>query len=94
MLFINKMIEYTKIHRLLRARMSQKGLSLRDMEEESGIDYGTLWRLLKAESNEEVFKEGKGRKGKVIMNITADTLDKLCKYLGKKPGELLAFKRK
>jgi len=87
------MIEYTKIRRLLRMRMTQEGLSFKGLEEESGIDYGTLWRLLKAKNNQEVFKEGKGRKGKVIMNLTATTLDKLCKYFGKKPGDLLIYKK-
>lgn len=87
------MIGYLKIHRLIRTRMASKGFSLRDMEKESGIDYGTLWRLIHAESNETVFKTGGARKGKVIMNITAETLDKLCRYLKKKPGDLLTYKK-
>ena len=87
------MIVYTKIHRLLRTRMASEGLSLRGLEDESDIDYGTLWRLLKAKNSLEVFKEGKGRKGKVIMNLTAGILDKLCRYLRKKPGDLLVYKK-
>lgn len=74
--------------------MASEGLSLRDLEKVTGIDYGTLWRLLKARSNQDIFREGKGRKGKIIMNITASTLDMLCKYLRKAPGELLVFKGK
>ncbi len=71
--------------------MAKEELSLRSMAEASGIDYGTLWRLLKARNNSEVFQYGKGRKGKVIMNLTADTLDKLCKYLKKGPSHLIYF---
>lgn len=85
------MISYVKIHRLLHAKMAQDDLSLRSMAEQSGIDYGTLWRLLKAKNNQEVFKDGKGRKGKAIMNLTAETLDKLCKYLKKQPKNLLSY---
>lgn len=88
------MISYRKIHRLLSARMAQERLSLRGMAEESGIDYGTLWRLLKAKTNRDIFKSGVGRKGKVIMNLTTETLDKLCHYLRRQPGDLLAYKKK
>jgi len=71
--------------------MSKEGLSLRALSEQAGIDYGTIWRLLKANSNQELFKDGKGRKGKIIMNLTIDTLDKLCEFLKKQPGELLKY---
>jgi len=74
--------------------MAHKSLSLRQLGEASGVDYGTLWRLLQAESNLDVFTSGKGRKGKVICNLTADTLDKLCKYFKKRPGELLTYRKK
>lgn len=87
------MILYTKIHRLLRTRMTQEGLSLRGLGEVSGIDYMTIWRLLQAKDNQDTFATGKNRKGKVIMNLTADTLDKLCQYLGCQPGDLLKYKR-
>lgn len=87
------MIIYTKIHPLLRARMAQEELSLRKVAEQSGIDYGTLWRLLKAKNSDEVFQDGKGRKGKIIMNLTIDTLDKLCHYLHKQPKDLLFYKK-
>lgn len=86
------MILYRKIHRLLSARMAQEGLSLRGMAEESGIDYGTLWRLLKAKTSREVFQSGGGRKGMVIMNLTAETLDRLCHYLHRQPGDLLEYR--
>lgn len=85
------MISYLKIHSLLRSRMAQKGLSLRGLSNVTKIDYGTLWRLLSASHSREKFKTGKGRKGKIIINITADTLDKLCKYLHKQPGDLLKY---
>jgi len=88
------MISYLKIHYLLRSKKAKEKLSFRLMAKASGIDYGTLWRLLKAKDNTVVFRDGKGRKGKVIMNLTADTLDKLCKYFKKKPGDLLGFKTK
>lgn len=92
LLFINNiMISYLKIHALLRSKMTREGLSLRGLSELSGVDYGTLWRLLKARNHEEVFKDGKGRKGKLIMNLTVDTLDKLCKLLKKQPGDLLKY---
>jgi len=67
-------------------------MTLRDVERESGIDYGTVWRLLNANNNKQVFKSGRGRKGKVIMNLTASTLDKLCRFLRKQPGDLLRYR--
>ncbi len=81
-------IVYTKLHRLIEA----EGVSLRKLSEKTGVDYGTLWRLIQAESNLDVFKDGKARKGKVIMNLTCETLDKLCCYFKVQPKDCLMFR--